>query len=274
MDIWYPSVPGTKLRYIPPTHPFDYNSELKRCIDLIKSHMEKFTQNINMLTKTYKVNPQRYTTPTSSSSNRKTIANKVTNPIRTMPSSSNRQVEKGQRRNDGEESADGESIATALSFSDMVTIDEAPQTPEGSYAEVLKTPSPSPLPSSSPSPRSPNNRIQRWIQETKTENQKPSPKKITTRSTQRAQTTLAEADHYSHIAHCKNVQPWWWKTTPLKKKKEKKKGLDHYLHHNLGMLQLLSCFFAHLLILECPDHHQNLISSSLYYPGPRPKISS
>ena len=29
-----------------------------------------------------------------------------------------------------------------------------------------------------------------------------------TRSTQRAQTSLAEADHYSHIAHCKNVQPW------------------------------------------------------------------
>ena len=34
-----------------------------------------------------------------------------------------------------------------------------------------------------------------------------------TRSTQRVQTSLAEADHYSHIAHCKNVEPWWWKTT-------------------------------------------------------------
>ena len=32
-------------------------------------------------------------------------------------------------------------------------------------------------------------------------------------------------------------------------------------------------FFAHLLILEYPDHHQNLISSSLYYPGPLHKIS-
>ena len=40
------------------------------------------------------------------------------------------------------------------------------------------------------------------------------------------------------------------------------------------MLQLLPCFFAHLLILEYPDHHQHLISSSLYYPGRRPKISS
>ena len=53
------------------------------------------------------------------------------------------------------------------------------------------------------------------------------------------------------------------------------KGLDHYLHHDLGMLPLLSwLFFAYLLILEHPDHYQNLISSSLYYTGPRPKISS
>ena len=33
-------------------------------------------------------------------------------------------------------------------------------------------------------------------------------------------------------------------------------------------------FFAHLLILQYPDHHQNLISSSLYYSGPVHKISS
>ena len=30
-----------------------------------------------------------------------------------------------------------------------------------------------------------------------------------TSPTQRAQTSLAEADHYSHIAHYKNVEPWW-----------------------------------------------------------------
>ena len=59
--------------------------------------------------------------------------------------------------------------------------------------------------------------------------------------------------------------------TPLKKKK---RVLDHYLHHDLGMLPLLRCFFAHLLILQYPDHHQNLISSSLYYSGPVHKISS
>ena len=64
--------------------------------------------------------------------------------------------------------------------------------------------------------------------------------------------------------------------TPLKKKlkKKKKKVLDHYLHHDLGMLPLLRCFFAHLLILQYPDHHQNLISSSLYYSGLVHKISS
>ena len=40
------------------------------------------------------------------------------------------------------------------------------------------------------------------------------------------------------------------------------------------MLPLLRCFFAHLLILQYPDHHQNLISSYLYYSGPVHKISS
>ena len=40
------------------------------------------------------------------------------------------------------------------------------------------------------------------------------------------------------------------------------------------MLPLLRCFFAHLLILQYPDHHQNLIGSYLYYSGPVHKISS
>ena len=61
---------------------------------------------------------------------------------------------------------------------------------------------------------------------------------------------------------------------PFKKKKKKKKVLDHYLHHDLGILPLFRWFFAHLLILQYPDHHQNLISSSLYYSGPVHKISS
>ena len=96
----------------------------------------------------------------------------------------------------------------------------------------------------------------------------------TTRSTQRAQTSLAKADHYSYIAHCKNVEPWWWKTNPPPPKKKKKKfwiitcTTIWVCYHYYGV------FFAHLLILEYPDHHQNLISSSLYYPGPLHKISS
>ena len=52
------------------------------------------------------------------------------------------------------------------------------------------------------------------------------------------------------------------------------KVLNHYLHHDLGMLPLLWCFFAHLLILEYPDHHQNLIGSLLYNPRPLYQISS
>ena len=40
------------------------------------------------------------------------------------------------------------------------------------------------------------------------------------------------------------------------------------------MLPLLRFSFAHLLILQYPDHHQNVISSSLYYSGPVHKISS
>ena len=49
---------------------------------------------------------------------------------------------------------------------------------------------------------------------------------------------------------------------------------DHY-HHGLVMIHLLLMYcFAHLLILEDLDHHQNLISSKLYHPKPLHKISS
>ena len=64
-----------------------------------------------------------------------------------------------------------------------------------------------------------------------------------------------------------NVEPWWWNANP--------KVLDLYLYHDLAMLPPLSWFFfVHLLFWEYPDHHQNVISSSLYYPGPLHKISS
>ena len=52
------------------------------------------------------------------------------------------------------------------------------------------------------------------------------------------------------------------------------KVLDHYLHPDQVVLQLLWCLFAHLLILECLDHLHNLISYSLYYPEPFHEISS
>ena len=61
--------------------------------------------------------------------------------------------------------------------------------------------------------------------------------------------------------------------TPYKKKKKKRFWIITcttiwVCYHYYGI------FFAHLLILQYPDHHQNLISSSLYYSGPAHKISS
>ena len=90
--------------------------------------------------------------------------------------------------------------------------------------------------------------------------------KENTRSTQRAQTSLAEADHDSHIAQCKNVEPWWLKANP--------KGFGSLPAPRSACATTIIVFFTHLLISEYPDHHQNLISSSLYYPGPLHKISS
>ena len=57
---------------------------------------------------------------------------------------------------------------------------------------------------------------------------------------------------------------------------KKKKSLGSLPAPRSGYATIIIVFFAHLnlLILEYPDHHQNLISSSLYYLGPRPKISS
>ena len=40
-----------------------------------------------------------------------------------------------------------------------------------------------------------------------------------------------------------------------------------------GYVTAIIVFFAHLLIVEYPDRHQNLISSSLYYPGLLHKIT-
>ena len=61
---------------------------------------------------------------------------------------------------------------------------------------------------------------------------------------------------------------------PPKKKKKKKKIGSLPAPRSGYATTIIVGLFVHLLILEYPDHHQNLISSSLYYPGPRPKISS
>ena len=76
-----------------------------------------------------------------------------------------------------------------------------------------------------------------------------------TRSTQWAQTSLAEADHYSHMATVKILRLGGERLPPSKKKKKKKKKkvLDHYLYHNLVMLLPLWCF---LLIYFCSFTHR------------------
>ena len=85
------------------------------------------------------------------------------------------------------------------------------------------------------------------------------------------QTSLFEADHYSHIAQCKNVEPWWWKFWWWNSN-----GFGSLPVPRSGYDTAIIVFVAHLLILEYPNHHQNLISSSLLacYSGPFQKISS
>ena len=61
---------------------------------------------------------------------------------------------------------------------------------------------------------------------------------------------------------------------PPPPKKKKKKSFGSLPAPRSGYATTIMVFFAHLLILEYPDNHQNLISSSLYYPGPLHKISS
>ena len=77
---------------------------------------------------------------------------------------------------------------------------------------------------------------------------------IITRSTQRAQTSLAEADHYSHIAHCKNVEPWLWKTThpPKKKKKKGSVSLPSPRSGYATTITVFFCSFTHLTIPRSP----------------------
>ena len=58
------------------------------------------------------------------------------------------------------------------------------------------------------------------------------------------------------------------------KNKTKQKSFESLPVPRCGYATTIMVFFAHLLILEYPDNQQNLISSSLYYPGSLHKISS
>ena len=78
--------------------------------------------------------------------------------------------------------------------------------------------------------------------------------------------------HRTMVYHgCTMAVPWYFF---IRVKKKKKRfwiitcTTIWVCYHYYGV------FFAHLLILQYPDHHQNLISSSLYYSGPVHKISS
>ena len=60
-----------------------------------------------------------------------------------------------------------------------------------------------------------------------------------------------------------------------KKKKKKKKGFWIITFTTIWVCyHYYGVFLTHLHILQYPDHHQNLISSYLYYSGPVHKISS
>ena len=102
---------------------------------------------------------------------------------------------------------------------------------------------------------------------------------LTTRSTQRSQTSLAEADHYSHMPTVKMLGLGGERLTPspahprTPPQKKKKKRLWIITCITIWLCYCYYGVFAHLLILEYSDHHQNLISSSLYHPGPLHKIS-
>ena len=57
---------------------------------------------------------------------------------------------------------------------------------------------------------------------------------------------------------------------PLKKKRKKKKVLDHYLHHDLGMLPLLRCFFCsftHLTIPRSPPKFYSVLPCTTQDPS-------
>ena len=62
-------------------------------------------------------------------------------------------------------------------------------------------------------------------------------------------------------------------TSPPPPQKKRVLGSLPALQSGYTTAIMVGVFFAHLLILEYSDQHQNLISYSLYYPWPIHKIS-
>ena len=76
-----------------------------------------------------------------------------------------------------------------------------------------------------------------------------------TRSTRRAQTSLTEADHYSHISQCNNVEPWWWKTN------SKAFGsLPAPRSGYVTTIMVFVCSFTHLRIRRSPPTFNQFFS--------------
>ena len=84
------------------------------------------------------------------------------------------------------------------------------------------------------------------------------------------QTSLAKADNYhpinSFAKEVMNVDPWWWKANPKGSGSLPAPRSDHATTDMV--------FFAHLLMLEDLDQHQDLISSSLYHHPPPPLLQT
>ena len=93
---------------------------------------------------------------------------------------------------------------------------------------------------------------------------------IATRRTQRAQTSLAEADHYSHILPTvKMLSLGCERLAPLKKKKKKKKGSGSLPAPRSGYattIMVFFCSFTHLAIPRSPPKFNQFFLVLLWTP--------
>ena len=101
-----------------------------------------------------------------------------------------------------------------------------------------------------------------------------------TRSPQRVQTSLAEADHYSQMPTVKMLSLGGERLSPhpppqkktKKKQKTKTKTKTKKKFWIITSTTIWLCYLYYGVFFSFTDHHQNIISSSLYYPGPLHKF--